>query len=621
MKSALLPVCLLLTLVPATSAAQSAGADIDLQTFTPAMDSRGFVTVNSPRTLGHLELSLGLVTSWGKSVLRFESGARVYEIEHVVSPTLIAALGLRAAGLSFELGISAPFHVVVGDRSPDDDGGTPTNPNDDERFGFEGQGLGNLGLHLKTRLLREERVGIGLAVVGSVLLPTATDEQSWTGNDNTTARLSLAAERRFGRVRLAANGGYHYRPSGTDEFRDMGSGGLPFTGGIIGVGSSLPFGAALAYSIAPARFELVGEVFGAVPLAGENYQPLEALAGAKLYLADSSFLSFGAGAGLVPDQGGNPDVRAFLGIVFEPRSKDSDGDGIPDSDDACPLVPEDFDDFEDSDGCPEPDNDKDGILDRDDACPNVPEDKDGFEDEDGCPDDNANDRDGDKIIDSEDGCPDDPEDYDDFEDEDGCPDLDNDNDKIVDTDDLCPNDPEDYDRFEDSDGCPEKDNDNDRIVDIDDQCPMKDGEKREDTAEVYNGVKDDDGCPDGRIRMGETVLVLLDKIYFEYDSDVIRKVSYPILAEIAKTLQLNPDITLVEVQGHTDERGSEAYNLDLSQRRAESVVGHLVGKGVDSGRLEGRGYGEGQPKDPRHNERAWSKNRRVEFHIIKRNDG
>jgi hypothetical protein len=63
----------------------------------------------------------------------------------------------------------------------------------------------------------------------------------------------------------------------------------------------------------------------------------------------------------------------------------SDGDGIADSVDQCPNDPEDFDDFEDEDGCPEPDNDQDGVHDIDDECPNDPEDKDGDSDEDGCP--------------------------------------------------------------------------------------------------------------------------------------------------------------------------------------------------------------------------------------------
>ena len=184
--------------------------------------------------------------------------------------------------------------------------------------------------------------------------------------------------------------------------------------------------------------------------------------------------------------------RLFVGFIFEPSIGDRDGDGYKDDVDLCPDDPEDFDDFEDEDGCPEPDNDKDGILDVDDKCPNDPETRNGFQDEDGCPDSTDNDRDGDGIPDDVDKCPDDPEDKDNFEDEDGCPDPDNDKDGILDVDDLCPNDPEDKDGFEDKDGCPDPDNDKDRILDVNDKCPNE--------PETYNGFEDEDGCPDkGRV--------------------------------------------------------------------------------------------------------------------------
>ncbi len=99
---------------------------------------------------------------------------------------------------------------------------------------------------------------------------------------------------------------------------------------------------------------------------------------------------------------------------------DPDGDGIRGEADGCPDRPEDFDGFEDGDGCPDVDNDLDGVPDRVDLAPNLPEDFDGFEDSDGRPD------------------------------------LDNDNDGIADVDDLCPDRAEDFDGFEDGDGCPDR---------------------------------------------------------------------------------------------------------------------------------------------------------------------
>ena len=84
---------------------------------------------------------------------------------------------------------------------------------------------------------------------------------------------------------------------------------------------------------------------------------------------------------------------------------------------------------------------------------------------------------------------------------------------------------------------------------------------------------------------------------------------------MAKAMADNPDIQRIEVQGHTDEQGDDAYNLDLSNRRAAAVVAYLVGKGVAAERLESHGYGETQPIDPAHTQAAYVKNRRVVFQI------
>ena len=80
------------------------------------------------------------------------------------------------------------------------------------------------------------------------------------------------------------------------------------------------------------------------------------------------------------------DPRCCEARYTEATPRDSDGDGIPDDVDQCPNEPEDYDGFQDEDGCPDPDNDGDGIPDVDDLCPLDPEDFDGFQDEDGCPD-------------------------------------------------------------------------------------------------------------------------------------------------------------------------------------------------------------------------------------------
>ncbi len=594
--------------------------NIDLNVFRPAIDSRGYLTVNASQVLGDKEFSFGLGSlDWGHRLLVFDNGAGqpTYSIDNIISATLIGALGLHAGPAELEFGVSVPFNIMSGDRTPDFVG-DPNNANDDINFKLDGQGVGNVGLHFKTRFLKTSRSPhIGLGVIGSVFLNTTDPKSRFLGENQLVPQVIGILDKEFGKtgaLRIALNGGIRIRKTSSFTDNDPGTAAQPgpVTGKTISASNEIPFGLGIAYAISRQKFDVVGEVFGSVPLGTkENYQPLEALLGVKVYLARNSFLSLGAGRGLLPNKGANPDFRGMIGIVFEPNIGDRDGDGYKDDVDKCPDDPEDFDGFEDEDGCPEPDNDRDGILDEDDKCPNIPEDKDGFQDEDGCPEGDKNDRDGDGILDNVDKCPDDPEDFDQFQDEDGCPDPDNDQDGILDVDDLCPNDPEDKDGFEDEDGCPDLDNDKDRILDKDDKCPNE--------PETYNGLEDEDGCPDrGRVVVTDTAIEILDMVYFEYNKAIIKPQSYPILDAVAATLQGNPSIGLIEVQGHTDERGDDAYNLDLSDRRAHSVEKYLADKGVDPKRLSAQGYGETQPLDQHHNEAAWAKNRRVAFLILKR---
>ena len=292
------------------------GGNIDLQAFRPAMDSRGFITLNASQVLGHKEVSFGLVTNWGRNVLKFESGERVYEVRNVLTPTLVGAFGLRVGKLELELGASVPFSLVSGDRGPDDEGAVG-DPNDDRSFQFEGQGLGDIGLHAKVRL-RNTSHGrrIGLAIVGSVYLPTASEDLAWLGESGAIPQLGLVVDREWsgGKLRGVANVGVRVRTSNgsfTDDARRLMDPTVPTTGETIDVGATIPFGVGVAYAVKRQKLELIGEVFGEAPLEGENYFPLEAIAGAKLYLARNSFLTIGGGVGLLDSVGGNPDARAF----------------------------------------------------------------------------------------------------------------------------------------------------------------------------------------------------------------------------------------------------------------------------------------------------------------------
>jgi outer membrane protein OmpA-like peptidoglycan-associated protein len=256
------------------------------------------------------------------------------------------------------------------------------------------------------------------------------------------------------------------------------------------------------------------------------------------------------------------------------------------------------------------DCDGDGLLDPEEKeqCKCEPENYNGFEDTDGCPDDP--DTDGDGITDAKDTCVLSPEDKDTYLDEDGCPELDNDLDTILDANDkdatgrACINEPEDPDGYEDADGCPEPDNDKDQVPDLEDQCPNEPG--------VVGGDKP--GCPKkpSLVIVTEKEIKITQQIHFEFNKDKIRPESYPILDAVVEVLQQNAKIKL-EVQGHTDNKGSAALNKGLSERRAASVVKYLVAKGISPDRLISKGYGMERPIVPNDTEQNRALNRRVQF--------
>ncbi len=114
----------------------------------------------------------------------------------------------------------------------------------------------------------------------------------------------------------------------------------------------------------------------------------------------------------------------------------------------------------------------------------------------------------------------------------------------------------------------------------------------------------------------EEKIVITQKIHFAFNSVEIRPISYPILDDVVSILMSNPHFSRVQVEGHTDFIGGDAYNLRLSQRRADSVVNYLVGKGISRDRLIPIGYGESQPIADNNTAEGRAKNRRTEFTIL-----
>jgi outer membrane protein OmpA-like peptidoglycan-associated protein len=257
-----------------------------------------------------------------------------------------------------------------------------------------------------------------------------------------------------------------------------------------------------------------------------------------------------------------------------PPPADRDLDGIIDREDACPDQPGPRDPDPKKNGCPPPsDRDKDGILDVDDACPEVAGVKTDDPKTNGCPPPPA-DRDKDGIIDTQDACPDVP----------GVP----------------TNDPKTH-------GCPPPppDRDKDTIIDPEDACPDQPGPRDPDPKK--------NGCPAARIDEGQ--IKIIQQVKFDTAKATIRPESDAILQAVAAILKEHPEIKLISVEGHTDNKGVPGMNKTLSTQRAAAVVTWLSKNGIDKKRMTSAGFGQERPIDSNDNEAGRQNNRRVEFHI------
>jgi OmpA-OmpF porin, OOP family len=568
---------------------------VDIQLFQPAVDSRGLLTKNRSETLGKRDVSFGMWINGAKNPLVLDEKAIA---EAIVTANFYASVGLFGF---LEVGVGAPFNITNG---PDADplGGAEA---------LAAQGIGDIRLHVKSTFLSQRKYKVGIGAVFEAFLPTGTaggGEQQFMSSGVATLAPQLIIDTVLARrVKIAGNFGALIR-SANGEVLDVANANAP----VLTVGSQLDLGVGVAYALSPDRLDLVAEYqvltdLNAPFANNATNTPMEVMGGIKLFLQRNSFFTAGVGVGLNNSYGA-PDFRGFLGITFEPLIGDRDGDGYKDNDDKCPDDPEDFDGFEDEDGCPDPDNDGDGILDIDDACPMVP----GPASNRGCPlQSKIGDRDGDGMLDNVDKCPDDPEDFDGFQDSDGCPEKDNDGDGLLDGDDECPFEAEDFDKYQDEDGCPEKDNDKDGILDNDDKC-INEPEDKDD-------YQDEDGCPEKnpRVVLGKGKIVITEQIYFDVNKTTIKQESFDILYEVAKVVNDNEQLDRIRVEGHTDGDGSDKSNLKLSDGRSKAVVEFLVSKGgVKRDRLFAKGYGEGCPIDSNDTTEGKSRNRRSEFVIL-----
>lgn len=282
-------------------------------------------------------------------------------------------------------------------------------------------------------------------------------------------------------------------------------------------------------------------------------------------------------------------IFGLIGVHWSLRptpEQDSDGDGVPDSRDDCPDTPRGA--IVDERGCPK-DSDGDGVYDGIDRCPDTP--RGCVVDEWGCPLDG----DGDGVCDGIDRCPDTPAgcEVDDW----GCP-LDSDGDGVCDGLDRCPDTPAGC--QVDAWGCP-LDADRDAVCDGLDRCPG---------SGAGVPVRPDGCAKELPIFTPEKKSLVLEGVYFEFDSATLLPASEATLDRVAQSL-IDWEEARVQVAGHTDSMGDEAYNQGLSERRAASVRDYLISRGVQAARLHARGFGELEPVADNRHESGRKQNRRV----------
>lgn len=473
----------------ATSARAQTTAPIALDRLDPAPAGDRMFGVQSPFAAGHLTPHVMLLVDYAHNPL---------VVSRRSGPTLGAIVGnqlfLHLNG-SFSLwnrlniNLEVPLAVAQSGDNPSGGSLSFSSPS--------GVQFSDLRAGLRLRLLGEYHDKFQLAVGGYVWFPTGGRE-GFVSDGYVRGAPQLIAGGRGDRLVWSAAVGPEFRPS--QRFA------------AIPQGTMIKFGGGVGFLVDNKRHLQIGpELSAALTVDGVNSQTtnFEVLVDARYRVIDNLEIGLGIGPGLTRGIG-TPDLRGILMAAYTPEQKrkappppDRDGDGIPDSLDACPDKAGAPSEDPKTNGCP-PDRDTDGIPDAVDACP---------------------DRRGDPNPD-----------------------------------------------------------------------PAK------------------NGCP--TVEVGSKEIFILDQVEFDTGKATIKPVSDPLLDKVATVLKDHPDLAKIEVQGHTDNRGSAALNKNLSRDRAEAVRKALVKRGIADNRLTSKGYGPDKPIETNDTEEGRQKNRRVQFVIM-----
>lgn len=557
--------------VVSVSSAAMAQTEVDgfaVNSFDPSDRGSDWFAVESLDFSQALQPTLGLVFDYARKPLVFHQDDE--EVGVPISDQLFVHLGGRLVLVErVSVGLSLPVALYHAGETGSVEG-----------LSFEtesGTAAGDLRLASSVRMLGKYGEPVTMAAGLQLHFPTGRQEiYASDGKMRAEPRVQIAGD--IGAFTYAGRLGLMLRARDEDYL------GHPF-------GSTMAFGMAAGARLMDRKLVLGPELYGSTVVTdgGDGFfkrrvTPVELLLGGHFMPNEQWRVGLGVGPGLTKGWG-SPDVRVVGVVEFVPEVRPAET-------------------------APPADSDGDGILDDQDACRDTPGVPSGDPAKHGCP--AAKDRDGDTILDAEDACPDQagPPNLDRAKH--GCPlPSDRDADTIVDGEDACPDTAGVPNEDRSKHGCPEdKDRDKDGIENASDACP--------DEAGPANADPKKNGCPKAMI-VGSTIKIN-ERVEFDTAQATIRTESDALLNAVANIFKEHPEIKKVNVQGHTDNRGTRAYNLRLSKQRAAAVVDWLVRHGIDAGRLTSEGIGPDKPADTNETAEGRQNNRRVEFIIVERDE-
>ncbi len=566
----LLPILLLLG-----AAARAHAGGFEIEQFHSPLTSGGYVGEEGAFVLPHLSLRAAFGISYAHDPLLLRDGSEIASHGRLISQQIGMDVGLSFGLVDrLELAVALPF---VPFQSVDNTRGLVAG-------GLPQAALGDFHLALKGLIASghsgQHRLGFS-ALIG-MTVPSSTG--NYSGDSNVTGFARLIFEWRHPRVGLVVHFGAVVRGDRTLS--------------TLLVGNQLSYGAAARVRLWR-ELEVQAGVSGLIGILlptdfsfSSANAPAEFLGGFRYSTPIGLAISIAGGTGLVHGYG-TPDGRAVFSLELSrplrpsrkprpteevpspalkpasaaPVDSDSDGDGVVDRLDRCPVV---FG-VRENNGCPDLDRDNDGVVDRLDRCPTEP----------GLP----------KLN--------------------GCPPADRDQDGVPDDVDRCP----DKKGSVANQGCPDFDSDGDGIIDRLDKCPFD--------PEIWNDVLDEDGCPDvgpALVELEDKHFNLLSPIEFLSDDSINGK-SLRVLRVLARMLILHAELKKVRINAHTDNKGHALENLERSQRQASNVRSALIDRfGVESERLSAEGFGAERPIASNRTAEGRAKNRRIEVVVIQKSE-